>query len=190
MNAVSIFVSTYRYMYQDESTKVSNVSVSRFAGPPHFGQLVSTNSGSCASGDPPRPVNCASRGSTTGSWSSGTGTVPSVGQYTMGMGVPQYRCREMSQSRSRYVTLGLPIPVFFASEAIAFLPISLDVPLYGPLRTIVPGPEYAASIARCSSPSGLTTSLIGSPYCFANAKSRSSCAGTAMIAPVPYVAST
>jgi hypothetical protein len=27
--------------YQDESTKVSIVSVSRFAAPPHFGHLVS-----------------------------------------------------------------------------------------------------------------------------------------------------
>ena len=35
-----------------------------------------------------------------------------------------------------------------------------------------------------------TTSCTRSPNCFANAKSRSSCAGTAMIAPDPYPIST
>src|SRR6266568_5652074 len=134
-------------MYQDESTNVSMVSVSRFAGPPHLGQVVFTNDATFANGDPPRPVNWTSRGSTTGSWSSGTGTTPSVSQYTTGIGVPQYRWREISQSRKRYVTLGLPMPVFFASEAIVLLPTSLSVPLYGPLRTIEPGPVYAASSA-------------------------------------------
>jgi hypothetical protein len=40
-----------------------------------------------------------------------------------------------------------------------------------------------------SSPPSITR-LISSPYACANAKSRSSCAGTAMIAPVPYSIST
>ena len=88
------------------------------------------------------------------------------------------------------MTAGLPMPVFFASDAIVRLPTSLGVPLYGPLRTIRPGPVYAASSVACSSPPAEMTSLIGRPLAFANAKSRSSCAGTAMIAPVPYDAST
>mgnify|MGYP000104765925 CR=1 FL=1 len=42
----------------------------------------------------------------------------------------------------------------------------------------------------CSPPSGLTTSTMGRLNWVANAKSRSSCAGTAMIAPVPYAPRT
>ena len=36
---------------------MSIVSVSRRAGPPHFGHVTFTNSGTCASGESPRPVN-------------------------------------------------------------------------------------------------------------------------------------
>ncbi len=60
--------------------KVSMVSVSRWAGPPHLGHLTLTNSGTLASGDLPSPVSATWSGSTTGNWSSGTGTTPSVGQ--------------------------------------------------------------------------------------------------------------
>ena len=35
------------------------------------------------------PSNVTSVGSTTGSWSSGTGTIPHVGQWIMGIGQPQ-----------------------------------------------------------------------------------------------------
>ena len=52
------------------------VSVSRRAGPSHFGQEVSTNACERDSGLPSRPVNSTSYGSSTGSWSSGTGTMP------------------------------------------------------------------------------------------------------------------
>src|SRR2546427_10406791 len=79
----------YRRKYQDESTKVSIVSVSRRAGPLHFGHVVSTNDRTCVSGEPPRPVNSTSRGRTTGSCSYGTGTVPQRSQCTIGIGVPQ-----------------------------------------------------------------------------------------------------
>src|SRR5215217_9760125 len=41
----------YRRKYQDESTKVSIVSVSRSAGPPHCGQVVATQSRAPARGD-------------------------------------------------------------------------------------------------------------------------------------------
>ena len=79
------------------------VSVSRRAGPPQRGHVTSTQSVAAPSGDVPfgdrsRP---AVGGSSTGSWSSGTATSPSTGQCTIGIGVPQYRCREISQSRSR-----------------------------------------------------------------------------------------
>ena len=45
---------------------VSMVSVSRRAGPPHFGHVVFTNSGTLASGDWPLPVSVTFAGSTTG----------------------------------------------------------------------------------------------------------------------------
>jgi hypothetical protein len=77
------------------------VSVSRRAGPPQRGQTACTKVGTFSSGLPPSPVKGASFGSSTGSWSSGTPTMPSFSQYTTGMGVPQYRCRLMSQSFSR-----------------------------------------------------------------------------------------
>ena len=67
------------------------VSVSRRAGPPHTGHVVSTHSLMPARGDSPVPLGsypCTS-GSTTGSWLSGTGTVPHVGQWIMGIGAPQ-----------------------------------------------------------------------------------------------------
>ena len=56
----------------------------------------------------------------------------------------------------------------------------------------MPSPSNAAAIvAGSSSPSGgFTTTAIGSPYFFANSKSRWSCAGTAITAPVPYSIST
>ena len=59
---------------------MSIVSVSRRAGPPHVGHATLTHSATCASGESPRPVNSATFGSTTGSWSSGTGTMPHASQ--------------------------------------------------------------------------------------------------------------
>ncbi len=65
------------------------VSVSRRAGRPHVGHVVFTHSGTCASGESPRPVNSVTVGSTTGNWSSGTGTTPQCPHEIIGMGVPQ-----------------------------------------------------------------------------------------------------
>ncbi len=59
--------------------KVSNVSVSRSAAPPHCGQVVLRHSGSALIGDC-TPMNFTSSGKTTGNWSSGTGTAPQSGQ--------------------------------------------------------------------------------------------------------------
>jgi hypothetical protein len=61
--------------YQDESTKVSMVSVSRLAGLPHFGQATLRKSARCLSGLP-LPSGMQSSGSTTGRSFSGTGTTP------------------------------------------------------------------------------------------------------------------
>ena len=68
--------------------KVSKVSVSRSAGPPQPGQVVLRHSGSALIGEA-MPVKATSSGSTTGSWSSGTGTAPHFSQYTTGIGQPQ-----------------------------------------------------------------------------------------------------
>jgi hypothetical protein len=64
------------------------VSVSRLAGLPHFGQAQSTKSARFASGLP-EPSGTQSSGSLTGSWSSGTGTVPQASQWISGIGQPQ-----------------------------------------------------------------------------------------------------
>ncbi len=76
----SFFGSQNRKKYHDESTNVSIVSVSRLPGPPHFGHFVLTNSGICASGESPWPVNSVTVGSRTGRLSDGTGTIPHFSQ--------------------------------------------------------------------------------------------------------------
>ena len=74
--------------YQDESTKVSMVSVSRRAALPQRGQLQSRNARCFASGLP-EPSGTRSSGSTTGRSRSGTGTAPQSAQWMIGIGVPQ-----------------------------------------------------------------------------------------------------
>ena len=67
------------------------MSVSRRAGPLHFGHLVLTQSVAAASGDCPfgfRSKPFAS-GSRRGSSESGTATSPHLSQCTIGIGVPQ-----------------------------------------------------------------------------------------------------
>ena len=66
--------------YQDESTKVSIVSVSRRAGPPQIGHVVLTQSSAEASGERPCGAKSSTSGSGTGRSSSGTGTMPCVSQ--------------------------------------------------------------------------------------------------------------
>lgn len=55
---------------------MSIVSVSLFAGLPHFGQVTFTQSSSLARGEGPRPENSTCSGNSTGNCSVGTGTVP------------------------------------------------------------------------------------------------------------------
>src|SRR3954447_24739960 len=73
--------SRYLNQYQDESMKVSSVSVSRRAGPPQVGQVVLTKLAWLMSGLWPDGVNSASSGNRTGSSSYGTGTTPQASQY-------------------------------------------------------------------------------------------------------------
>lgn len=68
--------------------KVSKVSVSRSAGLPHWGQPVCFQVGWWSSGLPGLS-KVTSSGSTTGSWSSGTGTMPHDLQWMTGIGQPQ-----------------------------------------------------------------------------------------------------
>ncbi len=77
-----------RRKYQDESTKVSSVSVSRTAAPPHDGHGTCFHVGWRSKGLPGTEKS-ASSGSTTGSWLLGTGTMPHAAQWMKGIGVPQ-----------------------------------------------------------------------------------------------------
>ena len=104
-----------------------------------------------------------------------------------GMGAPQYRWREMFQSRRRNCVVALPLPSFSRRSATAFLPSVLGMPSKSPELTITPSAVKAASMLAGSRtwPSGLMTTLTGRPYLRANSKSRWSWAGTPMTAPVP-----
>ena len=72
-------------------------------GPPQDGQDTLTQSSAAASGDTPRGTRSWPRrsGRTDRGWSSGTGISPQDGQWMIGIGVPQKRCLDTSQSRSR-----------------------------------------------------------------------------------------
>ena len=59
---------------------MSMVSTSLSAGPPHLGHLQALNVGEVAIGDSPFPVNFTSVGSSTGRFSSFSGTQPQVSQ--------------------------------------------------------------------------------------------------------------
>src|SRR5512144_780786 len=90
---VSSLGEQYRRKYHDESTNVSIVSLSRLAGPPQEGHSTLTQSSAAARGEVPLGFRSAPRrsGSTTGSWSSGTGTSPQASQWMIGIGQPQNR---------------------------------------------------------------------------------------------------
>ena len=77
-----------RAKYQDESTNVSIVSVSRRASLPHCGQATCRQVGWRSSGLPGRS-NSTSSGSLTGRSAFGTGTTPQSSQWITGIGQPQ-----------------------------------------------------------------------------------------------------
>ncbi len=62
-----------------------------------------------------------------------------------------------------------------------------SIPSYLPECTLRPGASYQGCHASVEYgwPSTSMTCLMGNPYCFAKAKSRSSCPGTAITAPEP-----
>ena len=68
--------------------KVSKVSVSRRAGSPVSGSMLSTKEGMVASGDPP-PERATSSGRRTGSRASGTGRSRPDAVCRIGTGQPQ-----------------------------------------------------------------------------------------------------
>ena len=88
VGALSFHGAVKRTKYQDELTKVSMVSVSRRAGPPHFGQATCFQVGWRSSGLPGLS-NVTSSGSVTGRSFSGTGTTPHFAQWMTGIGQPQ-----------------------------------------------------------------------------------------------------
>src|ERR1700744_3047528 len=126
----SLFVgSGNRMKYQEESTNVSIVSVSRLAGPLQLGHLQLTHSSILSKGLPVCPLIEESRGgSRTGRSSLGTATVPHVEQCTIGIGVPQYLCRLTSQSRSLQVSTFSARPCRLKSETIFVLASLLESP--------------------------------------------------------------
>ena len=76
------------------------VFVSLVAGDPHIGHVVLTHSGIFTKGLSPVPEGAydVTSGSVSGNWSSGTLTIPHDGQWTRGIGSPQYRWRLNTQS--------------------------------------------------------------------------------------------
>src|SRR4030042_4220422 len=110
----------------------------------------------------------------------------------MGIGVPQYLCLDMSQSRSLYWTVFLPQPFFCRYLVMSSLTFVLVVPENFPEWTRTPESVYARVISLGSRSKwwGFMTTFMGILYFFANMKSLWSCAGTAIMAPVPYSSST
>ena len=68
---------------------------------------------------------------------------------------------------------------------IVWIASSLLSPSSGPELTSVPSPGVASPVSAGSGPPVSTTTRTGSPNVRAKSRSRWSCAGTAMIAPVP-----
>src|SRR6202030_3112921 len=125
------------------------------------------------------------------------------------MGVPQYLWRDTPQSFRRKMVSLFPKPFDSAKAAIFPLACSVGRPVNSPELMLTPysvkasvdravdieAPEASpASGAPADTDSsdrdGATTARMGRLYFLQNSKSRSSCAGTAMMAPVPYSSST
>src|SRR5690606_1556991 len=83
VGASSFQGSVKRAKYHDESTKVSIVSVSRRAAPPHCGHVTFYQVGWRSSGLPGLS-KVTSSGSTTGRFFVGTGTTPQASQWMIG----------------------------------------------------------------------------------------------------------
>src|SRR3989344_7267698 len=166
------------------------VLVSRLALPPQFGHFTFTHLSITASGDSPVPVGSYffTFGNFTGRSFSATATIPQVGQWTSGIGSPQYLCLLNTQSRSLYWTFLLANPCPASQFVMAVLASRVVMPLNFPESNSIPSPLKQISrffILSSSLPStGLSVGFKGILYFFANTKSRSSCA-SANTAPVP-----
>ena len=103
--------------YQEESTKVSSVSVSLT----HFFPSIVTDFHSFfLSNGLPLDLRSISSGNLTGSWSFGTvNTFPS-GSYAIGIGQPQYLCLETPQSFNLKLIFFFPI-LFSSKISIVFI---------------------------------------------------------------------
>src|SRR5229473_8364876 len=125
------------------------------------------------------------------------------------MGVPQYLWRETPQSFRRKMVSFFPKLFASAKAAIFSLAASVGRPLNWPELMLTPYSVKASvgTLADIEDPDakpvsgvpantdsidrdGATTARMGRLYFLQNSKSRSSCAGTAMMAPVPYSSST
>src|SRR2546425_3249637 len=98
----------------------------------------------------------------------------------IGIGGPQYRWREMHQSCSRYCTWGVASPLDRSQATIRRPASRHGSPSNSPEFMSTP-----SSLTVGNGPSARTTGRIGSLNAVANSKSRRSCAGTAMMDPVP-----
>ena len=159
--------------YHDESTKVSIVSVSRREGSPQVGQSTSRKEGDVSKGFPV-PVNATSRGRTTGRSASGTGTTPHEGQWMMGIGVPQYRCRETSQGRIFQLSVLSPASASSKAVITACLAASPSSPSKPGRGELIIGPMSSCALVMGASsalPSAMTRRT-GRPHVVANSKSR------------------
>jgi hypothetical protein len=161
------------------------VSVSRVAGPPQIGQVVWRKPGFDASGDWPVGRNSTSSGASTGSAAEGTGTAPWTGQYTIGMGHPQKRWRDTSQSRRRKLTFRDPTPIASRGSIASAVAAVTARPSRKPLLILTPSPPKASPPPSSQPSGGCTVRTMGSPCNWAKSQSRWSSAGTAMMAPVP-----
>src|SRR6266403_3134808 len=160
-------------MYQLESTNVSIVSVSRRAGPPHFGQVVFTNSATRPSGDPCVCVISICSGNRIGNSLSATGIGSSgehLSQYTIGIGVPQYLWRLTPQSFKRYVTVEVPNPFALANSAIFSCACTHPNPLHTPesITTASSSAVYGNPGSSAPAAAGAITRRTGNPYFCAN----------------------
>ena len=166
------------------------VSVSRRAGPPHFGHVVFTNPAHRPSGDPPRQSDLHLSGRITGKSFSGTGTMPHLFRSRS----PGWACPSSAAGNAPVFQpisdRGLAKTVFLGEVRHLLDRVFAASPLYSPelistLSCAVDGSGGSAARVLRIVAMGRMTSRISRPYFLANSKSRSSCAGTHMIAPVP-----
>ncbi len=127
---VSAWGAVKRAKYQDKSTKVSIVSVSRSAAPPQLGQVQSRQVG-CQPSGLPGLSKLTSSGRRTGRFSFFSGTTPQASQWITGIGAPQKRWRDSPQSRRRNLVTPWPTP--FSSQkvtaaSIASFPVCASSP--------------------------------------------------------------